>query len=432
LGEAYRVLTVSEFLSSTSPVVLEGAYDEEYEVARILLKTQDSGPVVFKGKRTVGRLVGNLVSTRQAVLRAAGVSSDEELYLKLNSSPPSLQDSFHVQDFAGFYERKPLSLRDLGFCKYYEGDGGWYINSGIIVARVGDSFNASVHRLMLIDDKRMAVRLVPRHLYYAYTKAREKGEDLGVTILLGNHPLYLLLAANSPPLGVYEFSYAPLFLNAKAGGGLSPVHSNLIPLGPSVVIEGRITREEADEGPYLDALMTYDTKRKQPVIEVDEIWVLKGDEVYLHALLPGGREHAHLMGIPREASIWHAVSRVVPRVHKVRLTAPSGGWLHAILSITKNHDGDGVNALLAAFGAHPSLKHAIVVDEDVDPDDPAQVEWAIATRFQADRGLVLIHNARGSTLDPSSRDGMTSKVGIDATVPLKEREKYKRGRIPGV
>ena len=144
-----------------------------------------------------------------------------------------------------------------------------------------------------------------------------------------------------------------------------------------------------------------------------------------------GLEHALLMGLPREASIYASVKRVVPRVGKVRLTPASGGWLHAVVSIAKNHEGDGKNAIMAAFAGHPSLKHVVVVDLDVDPEDPREVEWAIATRFQADRDLVLIRSARGSTLDPSAEDGMTSKMGLDATRPLDAGIEFEKARIPG-
>lgn len=426
------MLTLNDFLEQVNPIIIEKILDEEYEIARTLYQTQGKNPIIMKGKRTKFLIAGNLVSSRKALLKAAFVNSDEELYIKLNSTPLPLEHSFEIHDFSNYYEKQTLKLNELGFCKFYEKDGGWYINSGIIIAKVNGSYNASIHRLMIVNEKRMALRIVPRHLYYAYNKAKERGEELPITILLGNHPLYLLLASNSPPLGVYEFTYLPLFVNKKPTAAYSPLYKNLVPLGSSIIIEARITLEEIEEGPYLDALLTYDAKRMQPIIEVDEIWVRKQQPIYLHALLPGGYEHAYLMGIPREASIWFSVSKVVPKVHKVRLTPASGGWLHAIISITKNHDGDGKNAIMAAFAGHPSLKHVVVVDDDVDPDDINQVEWAIATRFQAHKGLVVINEARGSTLDPSSIDGKTSKLGIDATVPVKEKEKYKRGVIPGV
>ena len=149
-----------------------------------------------------------------------------------------------------------------------------------------------------------------------------------------------------------------------------------------------------------------------------------------HIILPGGREHQLLMGFPREAMIWENIRKVVPKVHKVRLTIGGGGWLHAVVAIDKNSEGDAKNAILAAFAAHPSLKHVVVVDGDIDPDNPYEVEWAIATRFQADKDIVIIRNARGSSLDPSSSNGLTTKMGIDATAPLHEREKYIKVKPP--
>jgi UbiD family decarboxylase len=88
-----------------------------------------------------------------------------------------------------------------------------------------------------------------------------------------------------------------------------------------------------------------------------------------------------------------------------------------VVSITKNKEGDAMNAIMAAFTGHPSMKKVTIVDQDVDIYDDRQVEWAVATRFQAHRGLVVVNNAAGSSLDPSS-DGTTSKMGIDATKPI--------------
>jgi len=116
--------------------------------------------------------------------------------------------------------------------------------------------------------------------------------------------------------------------------------------------------------------------------------------------------------------IFQAVSRAVPHVGAVRLTEGGCAWLHGVVSIRKQHQGDGKNAIMAAFGAHTSMKRVVIVDEDINVFDDRDVEWAIATRFQADRGLVVLHDVRGSSIDPSGRDGFTSKMGIDATKPL--------------
>jgi UbiD family decarboxylase len=176
---------------------------------------------------------------------------------------------------------------------------------------------------------------------------------------------------------------------------------------------------------------TYDVQRKQPVVDV--VAVLRREDYVYHGLLPSGAEHRLLMGLPHEVLIWEAVSKVVPKVYAVNLTTGGSGWLHAVVAIEKQLDGDGKNALLATFAAHPSLKHAVVVDSDIDVFDASDVEWAIATRFQASEDMIVVKNVRGSTLDSSAdqETGLTTKVGFDATRPFaKPREKFERAKIP--
>jgi UbiD family decarboxylase len=119
--------------------------------------------------------------------------------------------------------------------------------------------------------------------------------------------------------------------------------------------------------------------------------------------------------------IFRTVRQAVPRTHAVRLTEGGCCWLHGVVSITKNKEGDGMNAIMAAFTGHPSMKPVIIVDDDIDIFDDRQVEWAVATRFQGNR-MVRISEAAGSSLDPST-EGTTWKIGIDATRPLNMDEK---------
>jgi UbiD family decarboxylase len=199
-----------------------------------------------------------------------------------------------------------------------------------------------------------------------------------------------------------------------------------------LVLEGRISASrEVDEGPFVDITGTYDVRRKQPVVEV--VGVAHREDYIYEALLPASAEHRLLMGLPHEVLVWDAVSRVVPKVHAVNLSAGGCGWLHVVVSIDKQVDGDGKNALLAAFAAHPSVKHVVVVDSDIDVCDASEVEWAVATRFQASEDLIIINDVRGSTLDSSAdqETGLTSKMGLDATKPFaKPREKFERAKIP--
>jgi 2,5-furandicarboxylate decarboxylase 1 len=105
---------------------------------------------------------------------------------------------------------------------------------------------------------------------------------------------------------------------------------------------------------------------------------------------------------------------------------------HLYVKMKKTQEGQGKNVILGAFAGSFDLKHVIVVDEDVDIHNPAEVEWAVATRFQADRDLVVVPESQGSKLDPSNRDGVGAKMGLDATKPFKAPEMvFKRIRVPG-
>jgi UbiD family decarboxylase len=199
-----------------------------------------------------------------------------------------------------------------------------------------------------------------------------------------------------------------------------------------MVFEGVIKHDElTDEGPFVDLTGTYDIVRKQPVVEL--IGMMRRKDAIYQAILPGGSEHKLLMGLPKEARMYDSISKAVPDVRGVRLTLGGACWFHAVVSIKKQTEGDGKNALLAALGGNPSVKHVVVVDEDINIDNAEEVEWAIATRFQGDADIIKVKKARGSTLDPSSDQEkiLTTKLGIDATIPWnKPREKFEKARIP--
>ena len=192
-----------------------------------------------------------------------------------------------------------------------------------------------------------------------------------------------------------------------------------------------MTDEWADEGPFIDITGTYDIVRKQRVIEINCI-TMRRDTIF-QQILPGGIEHRFLMGTPREAAIFREVSKVCD-VLDVRLTGGGCNWLHCVIKIRKKNEGDGRRAIEAAFKAHKSLKHVIVVDEDIDISNPNEIEWALATRTQLDKDLILKPGELGSSLDPSADqvNRITCKAGVDATIPLgEEREKFIKARIPG-
>lgn len=423
---------LDEYLKRIQTKRVNVTLKREYEVSRLIMEKQGCGPaLIVNVNGAVYPAALNVVDTREKLLAALDSSNEEDAHRKLARAYEGRESNIQYKE-PPTLKSAPRGLLSLPEAvKAFEGEAGFYISSGVFIACYNGVCNASIHRILVLDDKRGAVRIVPRHLWKLYNEAVKREGELEVTVALGLHPAVLLAAASNPPLGVFELEVASRLL-----GGLmvyrSPVHGNPVPLGAAAIIEGRLTSDTVEEGPYVDALMTYDRVRKQPVLEVDAVYYRKGGVG--HVIIGGSLDHVNLMGFPREAAIREAVARVVPRVGKVRLTPGGGGWLHAVIQIEKQHEGDGKSAIMAALAAHPSLKHVVIVDMDVDPDEPVQVEWAIATRFQAHKDLVVITHARGSTLDPSSEDGLTSKMGLDATKPLQRSGQYtgyERGRIPG-
>ncbi|MGC8850488.1 MAG: UbiD family decarboxylase, partial [Candidatus Bathyarchaeia archaeon] len=289
-----------------------------------------------------------------------------------------------------------------------------------------------IHRLMIVDGRHLAIRIVPRHLFKMCKEAESRGESrLPVAVIIGLHPAVLVAAAAPAPYGVNEFAVA----NALLDGGLklSPTERYRIPV-PSeaeILLEGDILLGEyVDEGPFVDLTGTYDIVRRQPLIEVSDIYIR--EDFIFQAILPSGSEHRILMGLPYEASIRDAVARTVPNVRDVYLTPGGCGWFNARISLRKQSEGDPKNAIMAAFGAHPSLKSVVIVDEDVEVSDDVMVEWAVTTRAQPSEDVLIIGNARGSSLDPSADQErlLTSKIGVDATCPLdKPSEKFKRAQV---
>ena len=403
--------------------------------ASAIMREFDGGPILYFDavKGTQCKIVAGVCGTRQRLCWALDVEQDR-LYTRMLEARqhPVYPKTVREGPVNEVVERARLSK--LPILTHFERDAGAYITSGVISARSHDGKieNVSIHRLQVLDDQHLAIRLVPRHLYKMWQDAKERKEDLDIAIAIGNHPAVMIAAASPIPYGSSEFAVANALLDNKMHLIKCEHVSALAPAEAEIVLEGKIsTQKEVVEGPLVDITGTYDVQRKQPVVEL--VGMMHRKDCIYQALLPSGAEHKLLMGLPHETMIWEAVSKVVPKVKAVNMTAGGCGWLHAVVSIDKLVDGDAKNALTAVFSAHPSLKHAVVVDTDIDVYDPEMVEWAIATRFQANEDLIVIPNARGSTLDPSAdqESGLTTKAGVDATRPLsKPKEKFEPAVIP--
>lgn len=328
---------------------------------------------------------------------------------------------------AGFManEMSPPDLSKLPILFHFPKDGGKYLSSAVVFAKDPEyGQNMSFHRMMVTGSDSLVARILPRNLDKFIERA---GGTLDVAICIGLPPQVLISASTSVDIGIDEMQIANSLKPYPAYRLASGI---LVPEEAQFVMEATITSELVDEGPFVDLTDTYDVVRKQRVVKINKIHYRNG--AFYHALLPSGLEHKILMGMPREPTIYEKVNESC-KCTGVNISPGGCSWLHAIVAIKKESEEDGRKAIEAAFAGHKSLKHAIIVDDDIDIYDPAQVEWAIATRFQAKSGLVVKLNEKGSSLDPSAdpitRD--TSKMGIDATKPLVAKGKdFTRALMP--
>lgn len=394
-----------------------------FEASRIAKTTK--APVLFHDI-SGSKVIMNLLGSREELASMLGVSKDE-IIKKLSEVSPEGEVRFVTESPTLEVVEDQVDLTKLPILTHFEKDGAPYITAGIVVSEYGGTINASIHRLMLAGKDKLAARLVPpRHTYLLHKKAAEKGEPLPVAIVLGCDPTIIYATSTRVPAGK-EFEYAAALRGApvelfECANGVKVPHAE-------IVLEGYVDPvEKIDEGPFVDITGTYDVVRKEPVIHITRI-IHRKDPIY-HGILPAGPEHLLMMGVPYEPRIYRAVGEVTT-VKNVVLTEGGCCYLHAVVQIEKQTEGDGKNAIMAAFAAHTSLKHVVVVDEDINIFDPNDVEFAIATRVKGDMDILVISNVRGSSLDPrGAPDGTTTKVGIDATKILVEKENFERAVIP--
>jgi len=415
-------------------VVINEPLSRNYEIAAALRQFDGGKAVIVKEKETGVTVVGGVNGNRPRLLRSIGATT-ETLY-------PMLIEATKNPLKCDIVETGPVkeviiegSMAKIPVLTHFEGDPGPYITSGIIHTKGADgkSENVSFHRLLVLDDKHLAIRIVHRHLYKLTKQAEEMGKtSLDVAVTIGHHPATLMAAALPASFGTSEFDVA----NRLLGGTLQLTQCEhvdaLAPADAEIVLECKLHLDKlSTEGPFVDLSGTFDVQRQQPTLEL--VGIMHRKDYMYHGLLPSGSEHRLLMGMPREPRIWEYVSNIVPTVRGVNMSTGGMGWLHCVVSFDKSKEGDPKNVLMAIFAAHPSLKHAVVVDSDIDPYDMEQVEWAIATRFNGAEDLLIIPGVRVSSLDPAGdqEKEMGTKVGVDATKPMfKDPMGFKRALIP--
>lgn len=399
----------------------------EYEITSILKKHPHDTLVFTNIKDSQMNIISGICNTRDKIAKSIGTTVDKitENIIHATNNPTPIKT---IKNYDEIYQNnEDADLGKLPILKHYPKDKGKYITAGIVIAKDPDTgtTNASIHRMLVHSENELGIRIVPRQLYTYYKRAEELGKPLDVAIAIGLSPSTLLASTTSIPISENEMEVANTFKD----GNLSLVRCEKVDIEApecEILLEGQIMpNERRSEGPFVDLTDTYDKIRDEPVIKLTRMHYKENP--YYHAILPAGNEHKLLQGLPQEPRIYNSVKNTLPTVQNVVLTEGGCCWLHAVVSIKKQTEGDAKNVMMAALSAHPSLKHCVIVDEDIDIFDPVDVEYAIATRVKGDDDIFIIPKARGSSLDPVAEiDGTTTKIGVDATKSFHNLEDYER------
>lgn len=408
-------------------VEIEKDISTKYEVSEIL-KEHDKDVVIFKNimESDMG-IVSGVCNTREKIAKSISCTVPQitSRIMEATENPTPFDKVEKVS--SNFNNSDDVDLSKLPVPTYYKKDGGAYLTAGVVIAKDPETGirNASIHRMLVNGKDMLGIRIVPRNLYTYYKKAEALDKPLEIAIAIGMNPATLLASCTSIPITADELEVANTFHH----GEMKLIKCDNVDIEVpdcEILLEGEILpHERAAEGPFVDLTDTYDVVRQEPIIKLQKMHY-KDDPLY-HAIMPAGNEHKLLQGLPQEPRIYKAVQNTVPTIKNVVLTEGGCCWLHAAVSIQKQTPGDGKNVIMAALAAHPSLKHCVVVDEDIDIFKNEDIEYAIATRVKGDEDVLIVPGARGSSLDPrATPEGTTTKIGVDATKLIDKKEKFER------
>jgi 2,5-furandicarboxylate decarboxylase 1 len=428
-----------------------------HEVAAIAKRLDGNKAVLFPepGGHAMP-IVSGFMSQRRWIAEAMGVAQSEllERFRRASESPTPWREvdagSAPCQQVVHDFRVDPTLdvARLLPIPTHSEHDSGPYITAGLVIARNPKTGvqNVSINRIQINGPDRLGILMLPRHLHAFYQSAESAGNPLPVAIVIGVDPLTALSSQAITPIDFDELTIAGSLHGAPLPVVRCRASEVRVPADAEIVIEGRILpRVREAEGPFGEFPKYYSAREEREVIKIDLV-TMRRDAIF-HTVVPAEMEHLLLGAIPREATLLAHLQRSFPGVLDVHLSVGGVARYHLFVKLRKQREGEPKNVILGSFGSHYDVKHVVVVDEDVDVHNPLEVEWAIATRFQADRDLVVVSGAQGSLLDPSTTvrfahsdggeppahlQGMSAKMGLDATKPLESAgHVFTRVRIPG-
>ena len=410
--------------------------DPSYEITAITVKLEQEArrrPILLfeKVKGSQFSVVTNLHAGRSRLALAIHAKPEamQKVYLGAMEKPmaPKIVSKAPAKEVIRTGDG--INLYALPQIVHHEGDAGPYITAAISFAKDpgGDTWNCAYNRLMIKARDTTSIHLTSaKHLWEFQRVAEAQSKPLPIAFAIGVHPA---IALGCLAIGSIDEDERAI-MGGLLGEPLELVKCEtsdlLVPAYAEMILEGEILpHERTSEGPFGEFTGYSLGERQREVLKVRAI-THRRDAIF-QDITVGHLDHLMLSTTPIEANLYRAVRAMVPTVKAVRVPAP----FTCYVSIEQRISGQAKNAILAVLGADLYMKRVVVVDHDVDIFNDRQVSWAIATRSQPDRDIVIVSNTRGSDLDPSTReDGNTSKWGVDATAKPSLAGYTPRHRIP--
>lgn len=382
-------------------------------------------------------VITGIVTSRDSIAHSMGMSYQQlmERFTQALSDPTPCK----IVDGKGLAVKERVMVGDqvdlglLPACVHHEKDGGRYLTAALCITKDPETGirNVAIHRHEIRDKNHLGALLLPRHTNQLFSAAEAAGKPLEIALAIGVHPSLLLASQATTQLGVDEFEIGGTLLGEPVELTRCETVDIEVPVESEIILEGRILPNVREaEGPFGEYPRTYGPQAPRHVIEITAITCR--NQPYYHTIIPATMEHLLLGAVSREATMMQLIRQATPNIKNVHITPASGCRYHAVLQMDQKYEGEAKNAMFAAFASSTEIKHVVAVDTDIDIYDPQDVEWAIANRVQASRDVFVIQNAMGNKLDPSSRNGTSDKMGVDATVPVgANHARYEKIRISG-
>lgn len=376
-------------------------------------------------------MVNNLFANRDflAAIFACGTSQVIEEFARRYERriPPVLVDQAPVQEIV--HTGADIDILRYPFIQHAPKDGGRYISAGVVFAKDPETGvrNCSINRMQLKGPNYTGFRMSPRQdLEAYYNKAKALGQNLEIAVSIGNHPMDLLAAACGPARDVDEMEIA----GGLRGGPVEMVKCKTVdlevPAYAEMVLEGYIVPGELeDEGPFGDFMEFYVPVMPNNIFHITAITHRK--RPILQSIHAGSRDDVTLLATPREAAIRTMLKSMNVDVRQISLQL-CNNYLTGAVAIRKQLEDEPKNVMMGAFATFKFLKNFIVVDHDVNVDDPKEILWALSTRLRAEKGIWVVPNAVGFGRDAYGIH--TTKLGIDATAPLDHWDEFERTGHP--